>query len=110
MYFSFLLQFPYRIHSECLSAYWEALDDAVADVPVVNSQYDVRMKVNTRDELSIFERMAFLRLVHVNTPVSVSMFFNLLNFRFDYIQSNIFPADTLEFGHFRIGVRRTFQW
>ena len=110
MYFSFLLQFPYRIHSECLSAYWEASDDAVADASVVDSLYVVHMKANTRDESRIFERMAFLRLVHVSTPVSVSMFFSLLNFRFDYIQSNIFPADTLEFGHFHIGVRRTFQW
>jgi len=110
MYFSFVLQFPYRIHSECLSAYWEASDDVLADAPVVDSQYIVRMKFNTGDELRIFERMAFLRLVHVSTPVSVSMFFSLLNFSFDYVQSNIFLADTLELGHFHIGVRRTFQW
>ena len=76
----FPLQFPYRIYSKCLSSHWEALDDAVADGPVLDSQYVFRIKVNTRDEWSIFERMVFLRLVHVNTPVSVSMLFNYFSY------------------------------
>ena len=54
--------------------------------------------------MNLFERMAFLRLIYSYTPVSVTMFFNSVDFRFDYINSNLFPEDVLEFGNLRIGV------
>ena len=48
--------------------------------------------------------MAFLNLIHSYTPVSVTMFFDSVDFRFDYINSNLFPEDVLEFDNLRIGV------
>lgn len=71
MYRSFVTV-PLGAFRECWSAYWEALDYAVANASAVDGQH-VSMTVFTRDELSIFEWMAFLRLVDVNTPASVSV-------------------------------------
>ena len=99
-----LLQFPYRIHMNCWTAYWQALDHIVSDYGAVDHRrHVVRLTVISRNELSLFERIAFLNLIRSYTPVSVTMFFNSLDFRFHYVNSNLFPEDVLEFGNLRIG-------
>ena len=101
-----LLQFPYRIHLNCWTAYWQALERTISDYSAVmnDRRYIIRLTVITRNTMKLFERMAFLRLIHSYTPVSVTMFFSSVDFRFDYIDSNLFPEDVLEFGNLRIGV------
>ena len=92
-----LLQFPYHIHLNCWTAYWQALDRIIADYGAVDhKRHIIRLTAVTRNEMKLFERMAFLPLIHSYTPVSVTMFINLVDFRFDYINSNQFPEDVLE--------------
>ena len=101
-----LLQFPYRIHINWWTAYWQALERIISDYGAVDQRrHIIRMIVVSRNELNLFERMAFLRLIHSYTPVSLTMFFfNLVDFRLDYVNSNLFPENVLGFGNLRIGV------
>ena len=101
-----LLQFLYRIHINWWTAHWQALERVISDyVAVDQRRHMIRMIVIPRTELNLFERMALLRLIHCYTPVSVTMFFfNLVDFRLDYVNSNLFPEDVLGFGNLRIGV------
>lgn len=70
-----LLQFPYRFHINCWTGYWQALDCMISDYTVDHRCHVIRLTIISRNKLNLFERMAFLRLIHSCIPISVCMFF-----------------------------------